>query len=63
MNRLLTPAQVAERLGVSLDTVYSRISSGDLPALKTTAFNRRAVLRIDEAELERWLYFDAQEKP
>jgi excisionase family DNA binding protein len=56
MNQLLTPAQVAERLGLCVDTVYRRINSGDLPALKTTAFNKRAVLRIDERELEAWLY-------
>jgi excisionase family DNA binding protein len=56
MNKLLTPAEVAERLGVDRVTVYRRIWSGDLPALKTTAFNKRAVLRVDEAELERWLY-------
>jgi excisionase family DNA binding protein len=61
MNRLLTPAQVAERLGVCVDTVYRRINAGDIPALRTTQFNKRAVLRIDERELERWLYNDASQ--
>jgi len=56
MNMLLTPAEVAERLAVNRVTVYRRIWSGDLPAVTTTAFNKRAVLRIDEVELERWLY-------
>ncbi len=56
MNRLLTVAEVAARLGLHKDTVYARIKSGDLPALKTTALNKRSVIRIDEAELERWLY-------
>jgi excisionase family DNA binding protein len=56
MNKLLTPAEVAERLAVNRVTVYRRIWSGDLPAVTTTAFNKRAVLRIDEVELERWLY-------
>jgi excisionase family DNA binding protein len=52
MNRLLTPAEVAERLGVCVDTVYRRINSGDLPAFRTTQFNRRAVLRVKEREFE-----------
>ena len=56
MNKLLTPAEVAERLAVNRVTVYRRIWSGDLPAVTTTAFNKRAVLCIDEVELERWLY-------
>jgi excisionase family DNA binding protein len=56
MNRLLTPAEVAERLGVCIDTVYRRINTGDLPALRTSQFNKRVVLRIDELQLERWLY-------
>lgn len=53
--RLLTVAEVADRLRVSTDTVYRRISSGELPAL---AIGARRPLRIDEDALDAWLYGD-----
>jgi excisionase family DNA binding protein len=51
---LLSVAQVAERLNVSRLTVYRRIWSGQLPALRIG--ERGAPLRVDETELETWLY-------
>jgi excisionase family DNA binding protein len=55
MNRLLTVAEVAARLGLHKETIYARIKSGDLPAFRTTSLNKRSALRIDEAELDAWL--------
>jgi excisionase family DNA binding protein len=55
MTKLLTPAEVAERLGVCRATVYTRIREGDLPALTLAQFTSRPVYRIDESELQRWL--------
>jgi excisionase family DNA binding protein len=52
--RLLTVPEVAERLRVSRPTVYRRIAEGELPALRIVA--GFGPLRVDEAELERWLY-------
>jgi excisionase family DNA binding protein len=51
---LLTVAQVARRLNVSKPTVYRRIYEGRLPALRIG--EDVGPLRVDEAELKRWLY-------
>ena len=53
-SNLLSVAQVARRLNVSKPTVYRRIWEGQLPALRIG--EPVGPLRIDEAELERWLY-------
>jgi excisionase family DNA binding protein len=55
--RLLTVDQVAERLGVSRRTVERKIAAGEIPALRLGG--RRSPLRVDERELERWLYGEA----
>lgn len=52
---LLTPAEVARRLGVSRNTIYKRIHLGEIPAVRL-ASGGRGLLRIPEAELARWLY-------
>jgi excisionase family DNA binding protein len=52
--RLLTLAEVARRLSVSRATVYRMVYDGRLPAVRLGG--RGAPLRVDEAELERWLY-------
>jgi excisionase family DNA binding protein len=49
--RLLTTREVADRLGVSTETVLRWIASRGLPARRLTS---RAI-RYDEAELEAWL--------
>lgn len=46
----LKPREVAERLSVSIDTVYRLIAAGELPAAKIGTF-----LRIPEAELDAWI--------
>ena len=52
--RLLTLRETAERLGVSVDTVRRRIAEGALPAIQLGG--RGTSVRVDPAELERWLY-------
>jgi len=51
VGRMLTPEEVAQRLGVARLTVYSWIRTGVLPA---TRLGRR-ILRIREADLEGFL--------
>jgi excisionase family DNA binding protein len=62
VTKLLTPAEVAERLNICRATVYARIRAGELPALTLAQFTSRPVYRIDEHELERWLN-DARVQP
>ena len=54
--RFLTVAEVAKRLHVSEDTVRRRIASGDLPAVQFGG--RRSPVRVDERELEQYVYGD-----
>ena len=56
--RLLSIAEVAERLGVSRRTVERKIRAGELPALQLGG--PRTPLRVDERELEEWLYRDLE---
>jgi excisionase family DNA binding protein len=53
--QLLTVGEVAFRLRQSERTVRDKIAAGDLPALKIGS-GPRAPIRVDSAELERWLY-------
>jgi len=52
--RLLRPTDVARRLDVHRNTVYRLIESGQLPALQLGG--RGYTVRVDENELEQWLY-------
>jgi excisionase family DNA binding protein len=52
-HELLSRAEVAERLGVTRQTVYRKIHSGQMPALRLGG--ELGPLRVDAAELERWL--------
>lgn len=52
--RVLTVREVADQLRISESTVRRRIKDGSLPTLKLGP--RRSVLRVDERELEEWLY-------
>ena len=53
--KLLTVAEVAERLQVSLWTAYRKIEAGLIPAVRLGS-GKRAPIRVSEAELERWLF-------
>ena len=52
--RLLSVREVAARLRVSERQVRRLIPAGALPALKLG--RKRAAVRVDERELEAWLY-------
>ena len=55
MNKLLTLAQTAEALQTSRQTVMRMVSEGALPAIVLRSGRRKKVIRIDEADLERWV--------
>jgi excisionase family DNA binding protein len=48
--RMLTAADVARRLSFAKPTIYSKLSRGETPSLRVG----RSV-RVDPAELERWI--------
>jgi excisionase family DNA binding protein len=54
--RLLSPRQVAERLGCNKALVYRLVRRGELPALQLGG--RGCAVRIAEADLNSWLYSD-----
>jgi excisionase family DNA binding protein len=56
--RLLTLDQVAERLGVTRRTVERKVAQGVIPALQLGG--PRTPIRVDERELEEWLYRDPE---
>jgi excisionase family DNA binding protein len=51
-HQYLSPAEVAELLGLSRQTIYRYLHSGSLPSL---TLSPDGPLRIDSAELESWL--------
>jgi len=51
MNKLLTPKQVANKLGVSEFTIWRYINAGKLKAIKLTKRN----FRIEEKDLNQFL--------
>jgi excisionase family DNA binding protein len=50
--KLMSPAEVAAMLGVHRNTVYAKIHSGELPAVR---LGDDGPLRVDAGELEAWL--------
>ena len=56
----MTVAEVARRLQQSERTVRDKIASEQLPAVKIGT-GPRAPIRVDRAELERWLYGNPEE--
>jgi len=52
--RLLTIDKVAERLGLTPRSVRDKIKRGQIPALQLGG--KRNAIRVDEGELEAWLY-------
>ena len=52
--RLLRVDEAAERLNVSVTTLRRRIHDGEIPAVRLGPTDRHP-LRVDPAELERWL--------
>lgn len=56
--RLLTLGEVADRLGVTRRTVERKVHAGEIPALQLGG--PRSPLRVDERELDAWLYGKGQ---
>jgi excisionase family DNA binding protein len=56
--KLLSPAEVALRLGVSKITVYRRISDGSLPAVRLGGNGASTPLRVPAGAVEAWLTSD-----
>ena len=50
MNRLLTPAEIAQLLGVKQSTIYQWTHMGFIPHIKLGG-----LLRFKEADIDRWL--------
>ena len=53
--KLLTVAEVAERLGVSRVTAYRLVQSGILPAYRVGPNDAAGPLRVNARELDEWL--------
>jgi excisionase family DNA binding protein len=56
--RFLRVPEVAERLGVNRSTVYRLVQDRSLPAIQ---LRKNGTVRIDEAELDAWLYEQGDE--
>jgi excisionase family DNA binding protein len=56
--RLLSPLEVAQRLGVSRVTVYRMVHDGRLPAAKLGRHS--AGLRIRAEDVEAWLWSEGE---
>jgi prophage regulatory protein len=59
--QLLTVREVADRLKLSEKSVRRRIASGELPAVRLGG--RGTQLRVDERELDQYVYGDAARAP
>ena len=59
-HRLLTVGEAALVLRQSPRSVRDKIARGEIPALRVGS-GPRAPFRIDQDELERWLYSDPKE--
>lgn len=55
---LLTIPEAAEFCRVSRKTMYRRVRSGEVPAVRVGASDRTRAIRIRRDELEAWLYGD-----
>jgi excisionase family DNA binding protein len=58
VDRLLTVTEVARLAAVSVPTVYRRVATGEIPAIKVG--ERGGPIRIPEGEFRAWLYGDPE---
>jgi excisionase family DNA binding protein len=61
MDRLLSPEQAAELLGVTADWVHRRCQRGELPFVRLSG-SSHGRLRIREGDLERWVRGRVQQR-
>lgn len=57
--KLLRVGEVAERTQLSRWTIYRRIESGELPAIRLGS-GPGSPVRVDADELERWLFREGE---
>jgi excisionase family DNA binding protein len=55
MEKLLTPHQVSEVLGLKRSCIYAMLRRGEIPAVRVRSGERKLYLRVRPAVLERWL--------
>ena len=53
--KLLKPEQIAQILGVSRSTALRMMHEGQVPTIKLRSGKRKAVLRVSEETLIRWV--------
>ena len=53
--RLVTPADAAEQLNVSLRTIYELMSSGELASIKLPPGGKTSPRRIEQAEIDAFI--------
>ncbi len=55
MERLLTPGELTEILGLKRSCIYRMLRSGELPCVRVTSGHRKMSLRVRPSALEKWL--------
>ena len=53
--RLVTPADAAEQLGISLRTIYELMSTGALASIKIPPGGKTSPRRIEQAEIDAFI--------
>ncbi len=55
IEKLMTPAQIAEVLGFRRSKVYQMLAAGELPAMIISKGARRRVFRVRPSTLQKWM--------
>jgi len=55
VEKLLTPSELTEILGLKRSCVYRMLRSGQLPCVRVATGDRKLSLRVRPSELEKWL--------
>jgi excisionase family DNA binding protein len=53
--KLLTPSELTEILGLKRSCIYRMLRSGQLPCVRVAAGERKLSLRVRPSALEKWL--------
>jgi excisionase family DNA binding protein len=53
--KLLTPRELGEVLGLKRSCIYRLLNTGELPSIRVTKGARKSSLRVRPSDLERWL--------
>jgi excisionase family DNA binding protein len=55
IEKLITPAELGQLLGLKRSCIYRMLRSGQIPSVRVTSGGRKLSLRVRPSELERWL--------